>query len=173
MERVAGGQGIDTTTEPCRTDFFFLGTAVATGTQNVVVNRTNNTTIMYAVCATVTATGNTTYAGVTAANNDQALAEVNIDDGSPGRGASLRYGAVFSGLASPPTAGANSTLLQSIDFGANGCAFVCETVAGNGSRPVGFSGTSDDVAAVYAAIIEAASQSQAPRSMHQYRLRRI
>jgi hypothetical protein len=154
LVRVTGGQAIDTATEPCRTDTFYLGRGLATGNQTVTVNRTNNATVMYASAATVTAAWETEVTGFVLLQNDGTLAQQNVDDGSPGSN-SLRYAAIFSGLAAPPAAGANSTALTSIDFGNNGCAMVRETTAGQGSRAVGFtSGTSDDRAAVHLAVRE-------------------
>jgi len=54
-----------------------------------------------------------------------------------------------------PSDGANSTLLQSIDFGAQIAGAWRETTVGQGSRLVGASdGTSDDLAAIYLAVRE-------------------
>ena len=155
LTAVTGGTANDTATEPGRIDTYFLGSGLAAGNQTITVNRTNNTTVMYATAATVTALYNTEVytTGLVALNNDQALVEQSVSDGYPGS-FSLRYAGTYSGLQTPPGAGASSTLLNSIDIGNYGAAMVRETTAGQGPRSVGFSGGSDDVAAIHLAIRE-------------------
>lgn len=86
--------------------------------------------------------------------DDGTLAEQNVDDGSPGTN-SQRYAIIYSGLASPPPVGANSTSLQTIDIGQRGAAVCRRTSAGQGSLPVGFSsGSSDDRAGLFLAVRE-------------------
>jgi hypothetical protein len=152
---VAGGAAADTATETMLVKTFFLGTSVPTNDPaTVVVNRVNNTTVLYAVCITVTALNDTGLSPTVLLQENAAVSEQNVDDGSPGTN-SLRFAAVGTGLAAPPAAGANSTAVHSIDYGANGVAVVRETTAGQGSRPVGCSsGTSDDLAAVHLAVKE-------------------
>lgn len=153
---VTGGRITDAVGEPGACETFFLGSSVPTGAQTVTVNRTNTADPVYAVCITVTASGDTEYAGVVTANSGT-LAEVNIDDGSPGTN-SVRYAGMYSGLAAVPSVGANSTALHSIAFGATIGATCRETTAGQGARPVGFSsGAGDDLAIVYLAIREIAA----------------
>lgn len=154
---VVGGAATDSTGEPRAVQTFFLGSNALSGNQTVEVSRNNNANVMYAVCFTVTADRDCEYAGVTTESSDGTLAEVNVDDGSPGTD-SLRFAAVNSALNAVPAAGANTTINTgwSIDFGTNVARAGRETTAGQGSRPVGFSsGTSDDKAAVYLAILEA------------------
>lgn len=158
LTRVSGGAAIDATTEPGRTDLFFAGSGLGAGNQTITVNRTNNATVMYASAATVTAATNTLAVGVQIQQDNQALAEVSVNDDNIGVN-SVRYAATYYGGNLPAAAGANSTLLTSIDFGSFGCSMVRETTAGQGSRPVGFSDASDDVAAVYIAIRELANYS--------------
>lgn len=153
LTRVPGGAALDAAGEPIRTDLFFAGAGLPTGNQTVTVNRTNNANIMYATVATVTAATNTNVTGIVLLQGDGTLTEQNVDDGSPGSN-SVRYAGASSGLNAPPTAGANSTLLQSIDVGNQSCALVRETTAGQGSRPVGLSGATDDRAAVHVAVRE-------------------
>lgn len=153
---VSGGNAVDTVQEPGRCKAFFLGSSVpTTDPATVVVNRNNNANVMYAVCVTVTASGDTAVTGVALEQENQALTEENVDDGSPGTN-SLRYAGTFFGGANVPAAGSNSTALHDLDVGAHTAAVVRETTAGQGSRPVGFNtgATSDDVAAVYLAIKE-------------------
>jgi len=154
MTQVSGGQAIDTAIEPGRTDTFFLGASVPTGVQAVVVNRVNNADVMYATAITVTAATNTTPVGFVLLQNDGTLAEQLVDDGSPGSN-SVRFAGINSGLASVPAAGANSTVVVGIDYGARVVQVVRETTAGQGARSVGFSSaTSDDRAAVHLAVAE-------------------
>jgi len=163
LSRVTGANAVDIGGEPGRTVAYFAGSGLPSGNQTVTVNRTNNSNVMYATVATVTAAADTDTAGVLVEQNNQTLTEENVDDGSPGAN-SIRYLGLYSGRGAfgnqsgRITPGANSTAVQTIDFGARVAGLYRETVAGQGSRPVGVScTTSDDVAAVYLAIIEAAS----------------
>lgn len=154
-ELVQLSEAADTAGEPGRTTLFFSGETIPTGAQTVTVNRINNATSMYAISITITAaTDRTGITGVVIENTDGTLAEVNVNDGSPGTN-SLRYAAINSGLAAIPAVGASSTALLDIDYGNRVVRAVRETTAGQGSRPVGFtSGTTDDRAAIYCAVKE-------------------
>lgn len=155
LTRLSGGAAFDTTGESGRTDVFFLGEGLPSGNQTITVNRTVTGVEGYASAATVTASFATEAVGLVLLSEDGTLAEQNVNDGRPSGAGGLRYASAFSGLAAPPAAGANSTLLTSIDIGQSGAAMVRETTAGPGSRPVGFSsGTSDDRAVVHLAIRE-------------------
>lgn len=143
----------DSSGEPGLCKAYFKGSGLPTGPQTVQVITTSGT--YYAGAITVTAVGNTDVAtNKPILEGDGTLAEQNVDDGSPGS-PSLRYAGGFSGLGSPPTVGANSTSLQSIDDGLV-CVVICrETTAGGGARPVGFSSaTTDDRAFVFLAVKE-------------------
>ena len=121
-----------------------------------MVTRTNNAASIYAVCVTVTATGDTEISDVVLLQEDQALIEWDVDDGSPGTN-SMRYAGVNSGDSSVPPPGANSTALVDMDYSPTyhrTDAVVRETTAGQGARPVGFVDSVDDVAAVLVAISE-------------------
>ena len=173
MTAVPGGRAVDTGGENGDCQAWFLGRGTGSGSKTVVVTRTNNTDQMYAVCATVVAgTVLTAVTGVVLLQENQTLAEQNVDDGTPGTN-SVRYAGCYSGDPAIAPAGVNSTALHSIDLGARGFSVVRETTAGQGSRPVGFLNVlSDDVAAVHLAIKEDA-QSPVPRAMASYRQRRI
>ena len=152
----------DTLTEPLRMTLFELA-GCPTGTQAVVVNRTNNATPMYAICHTVLAASAVEVyaAGIVLLQESQTLAEQNVDDGSPGTN-SLRIAFVASGLGSAPAAGANSTIGQGINISAASCRSYYETTPGQGLRPVGASsGTADDVAAIHFAIREVPASGSA------------
>lgn len=153
MTRVSGGAAVDSAGEAGRTDLFFLGSGLATGNQTITVNRTNNANNMYATAATVTAATDTEVTGIILLQGDGTMAEQSVNDGSPGTN-SVRYAGAFSGLNAPPTVGANSTLLQSIDIGNQTAALVRETTAGQGARLVGFTTASEDRAAVHLAVRE-------------------
>lgn len=146
----------DTATEPGAVLTYFLDNC-GTGTKTVAVDVTPTFSLAtaYAVAVTFTAAGACEIytAGIVTQSEDGAIAEVAITDGSPGTN-SMRLAAAYSGGASPPTAGANSTLLQSIDFGAFGAAVARETTAGQGSRSVGLVAASDDRAYVLFAVRE-------------------
>ncbi len=155
---VSGGFAADTLGEIRACKAFFLGAAVPTGTKAVVVNRTNDTTLMYAVAATVTAAADTTVhtPGIVLQQADTSLVEQNVTDGSVSGTNSVRFAGGSFALNGLPGGGANSSAVAAIDFGSQVAQVVRETTAGQGSRPVGFSsGTSDDVAAVYLAVREA------------------
>lgn len=156
MAAVTGGLAQDTLTEAGNCKAYFLGASIPQGTQAIVVNRTNNAATLYAVAGSVTASVDTEYTGVLLEQEDQALTEENINDGSPGTD-SLRFAGTHSGHLNITAAllpGANSTLMHGIDLGPNVCMAVRETTAGQGARPVGFVAASDDVAAVYLAVRE-------------------
>lgn len=154
MTAVVGGRAVDTATEAGSVKAYFLGSSVPTGAQTVTVNRSNNSDVLWAVAITVTAASDTEITGIVLAQEDGTLAEVAVDDGSPGSN-SMRYAGLYSGLAAVPTVGANTTALHDIDFGAKVASVVRETTAGQGARSLGWSdGTTDDVAAVYLAIKE-------------------
>lgn len=157
MGAIASGEASDAAGEPGCIKAWFLDNIPANTTQRaIVVNRNNNADILYGACIIGSAAGACEVTGVQTAGGDGTLAEINVDDGSPGTN-SLRLGGLYTGLASPPNAGANSTTMAAIDFGNLGCSTVRETTPGQGSRPVGWSnGTSDDRAAVYFAVREAA-----------------
>lgn len=155
---VTGGRAVDTAGEAGDCKAWFLGSGLPTGSPVTVrVNRTNNANVMYAQFITQTALTDTEVTGVLLEQEDQALTEENINDGSPGTN-SVRYMGINSGraqLADIP-AGANSTANAGIDFGARLAQTYRETTAGQGSRPVGADTATavDDVAAVYLAIRE-------------------
>jgi hypothetical protein len=158
MNAVSGGEAADTAGEPGNCKAYFIGDQINTGAaKNVVVTRTNNATIMYAVAITLKGDNALETTGVLLEQNNQTLAEENINDGTPGTN-SLRYAGTFWGGASPPSVGANSTELHNIDYATPSVAasVIKETTGGQGARPLGWvqGGAGDDVAAVYLAVIE-------------------
>lgn len=153
---VPGAFKADTTTEPGSVKAYFRGSGVpATDNPSVVVNRTNNTTGMWAVAVTVTAVAVTEVTGIILTGPDAAVAEQSVNDGSPGTN-SVRYAGVYYGGATPAPAGAASTLLGTTnDLTSLGHTAVRETTAGQGARSVGCTqGTSDDLAGVHLAVRE-------------------
>lgn len=154
------GVAADTAGEVGRCAAWFLGDAAAIAGRadnTVVVNRTNNANVMYAVSITVTATGDTEIyePGVVLLQEDGTLAVQSVTDGGSAT-ASMRYAGGMTGLQTvPTTAGTGSTFLFGIDIGAQGAIACRETTAGTGARNVGFSsGTSDDRAIVHLAVRE-------------------
>ena len=159
---VAGGSAADTAGEQGRATAYFLGASVPQGTQTVVVNRNNNTNQMYAIAATVTAGGDTEVytTGIVLLQENQAPAEQSVTDGSPGTN-SVRYAGAFSGLTTW-AAGANSTELHQIDLASQTAIAVHETTAGQGSRSIGVTGTTDDCAVVHFAVRQVAAGGATP-----------
>jgi len=155
LMRVTGGRALATSAEAGDCVAWFLGAGIPTGTQAVVVNRVNNADVMYAVAITSTAAANTEAVNpvLLQGSSIQAPAEQNVTDNSPGTN-SVRYAGCNYGGLNIPAAGANSTALIGIDYGARTVGVVRETTAGQGSRAVGFSDGSDDVAAVHLAVRE-------------------
>jgi hypothetical protein len=159
LTAVPGAFAADSVTEIGNCKAWILGSGVPTAdTATVVVTRTNTANTMYAACFTLTAAGAVQATGVQIEQENQALTEVSVDDGSPGTN-SLRLAVVMFGDADLPVVGANSTQGPSIDIGARTCSTVRETTPGQGSRPVGWDtgAISDDVAAVYLAVREVAA----------------
>jgi len=158
MSAVSGGAAVDNPGESGATKAWYLASGIPSGAQTVVVTRNNTADEAYAISITVTAGGTTEVytAGIVLLQEDQALAEQAVDDGSPGTN-SLRFVGLSSGGVAPTAAvGANSTLLHDLTFGSTYYfGAVRETTAGQGSRSVGFTRTgADDTAAVHLAIRE-------------------
>lgn len=154
----------DTDTEPGSVVAYFLDN-VSNGT--ITVSRTNNTVVTVGYAASISASGTTavtqTITRVSSTQNTNAdtsttgtgaSGEVAVDDGTRPTN-SMRFAAAYSGAATPPANGTNSTALQVLDSTAFGSRFVRETTAGTGSRSVGFAtGTTDDWALVAVAVSE-------------------
>lgn len=168
-------QAVDTDTEPGSVVAYFLDN-VTNGA--VTVSRTNNAVVTVGYAASVSAASACaayqTITRVSATQNTNAdtsttgtgaSGEVAVDDGTPGTD-SMRFAAYYSGAATPPLAGTNSTALQLLDSTAFGSRFVRETTAGQGARSVGSAtGTTDDWALVAVAIRETpAVVASIPRS---------
>src|SRR5512137_578661 len=142
----------DSDTEPGFVQAWFLDN-VASGTQAIVVNRTNNAVVCYACCMTQTAasaceiytSGVKTISGSgaeqTAASSSNtgvssSWSSMTLDDGSPGTN-SIRYMAVHSGASSVSAASTNTTTngtSASIDFGLYCFATFRETTPSQGSK---------------------------------------
>jgi hypothetical protein len=155
LTAVASCSASDSAGEPGSVKAWFIGSGMTTGTQTITAARTNNTDPGYMIAISVTAGGDTQAISCAAINNNAALSEQSIDDGSPGVN-SVRYGAVYYGLpvAGNLTAVANSTLVQDASSASQSGAAARETTAGQGARSVGFAGASDDQASVRLAIKE-------------------
>jgi len=159
--------GTDTDTELGAVRAYYLDN-VGAGTKAVVVNRTNNAVVMYAVCFTVTAAGATEVhlpgviteggsaqntAASTSSGGTQAAGLLSIDDGSPGTN-SVRFMGQYYGGSAPLAAGTGSTQGPIIDLGSFGCGTYRETTAGQGARDVGSGAGTDDLATVALAVRE-------------------
>ncbi len=159
MTRVGSGAATDTAGEPGRIDLFHLGSGIPTGDQSIVVNRTNNATVMYAMAVAQSAAIDTAIAGLGTISEDSTFDEVNVDDGSPGTN-SVRYFAYYTGANSIHGPGSNSSRDLTIDIGNYVAGLFSEITAGQGSRPVGpTTAAIDDCAAVYWAVKESSGSS--------------
>ena len=159
LTALAGARAVNTGTEPGDVKAWFLGASVpTTDPANVVVTRTNNANVMYAVAITLTGAANLEMKGTPVlVTTIGTLAETNVDSGAD---TAIRFAGLNSGLAAVPTIGGNSSAHNptgSIDFGSRIISTCRETTPGSGSRPVGWSDAgSDDRAVVYLAIGEVA-----------------
>lgn len=150
----------DSAGETSTASVWFKGSGLPTGAQTVQI--VTHSGVWYAGSITVTASGDTATGTPVLLENDGTLSEQNVTDGSPGSN-SVRYAGGFSGLNSPPSVGANSTSLASVDDGTTAHVICYETVAGQGSRPVGFSsGSSDDRAIIHIAVYDTAGGGTIP-----------
>jgi len=146
---ISGASAADTATEPGRVTAYLLdnlGGLGKTGTQAVVVNRSNTTQRVWAVAITVTCPDPVIPVAITL-RQENAQADANaraVDDGTRGAN-SLRAMACYSGASAAPGADTGSTSILANAFGAaySGTA-VRETTPGQGSRNVGVTGASDD-----------------------------
>lgn len=164
---VSGGEAADTAGEPGRCTAYFLSQSIPQGTQAVVVNRTNNATVMSATAITVTAAQpvRVVPGSIVLTTGDAAVAEVSVTDAVGGMTgvASLRCAAGHFGHQTPPAAGASSTRVQLLDIGSQCFVTFVETTPGTGARSVGGSNaTTDDRAIVSLAIAEVYEPAVAP-----------
>lgn len=163
MSAVSGGSAVDTSTEQGTTKAWFLGASIPTGPQSVVVTRTNNASTVYGVAATVTAATSATELKGTPVllQEDGTVTEQSVDSGAD---VAQRYMGGHWGGADPLSAGANSTLMDGIDFGPRVIQTARETTPGSGSRSVGLdsAAASDDRALVHLAVGEVAEAGGQP-----------
>lgn len=163
LTAVSGAFAADTLGEPgtCKA-YFKAGGAWGSGNRIVSVSNDGTSVTFHGVAVSGSGTGAEVYlAGIVLLQESQALAEQNVTDASPGTN-SVRYAGTFYGGVTAPGVGANSTALQDTSFGSTSASAVRETTAGQGSRPVGFSAVSDDVAAIHLVIREAPAAAAGP-----------
>lgn len=166
----------DSDTEPGFVQAWFLDNC-GTGTKAVVVNRTSNAVVTYAVCMTQTAasacevytagvkTRSGSGAEQTAASSSNtgtatSWASMSVTDGSPGTN-SVRYLAVHNGSSSVSAASTNTTSLgtnASIDFGLYTFATYRDTTPSQGAVTLTIAtAISDDLAVIGLAVRETPS----------------
>ena len=158
LDVVSGGRAVDSAGEAGRCDAYFYAGPVPSGSQAIVVNRTNNSDVMYAVSISVTAAQvpQIVSGDIVLTQGDGTLAEVSVAHGSI---SGMGFAGVNSGLPTPPAQGASSTQLHTIDYTARSTPVCRETTAGTGSRSFGFSDAgSDDRAAVHLVISESGNK---------------
>ncbi len=152
---VSGGSATDTATEPGRVTAYFLGSSVPTGAQTVSVTKSSAAVSIYINTITITSSVpyNLETTGVVLQQENGAIAQSTVDDGSPGTN-SMRFAGCYSGATSI-SAGASSTLLQSMAISTTAfAASVRETTAGQGARSTGCTAGNDDRAVVALAVRE-------------------
>lgn len=161
LSAVSGASAADTSTEPGRCTAWFLGSSVPSGAKSVVVNRTNNTNIMYAIGVILGGARDTRVVGTPQlGENNAAIAALTVDDGLGSGQTSIALAGAYYGGNTAPTAATNCTLIASIP-GATGAAYSCagsyETTPTYGSRARGLvQATSDDRAYVVLCVTDEA-----------------
>lgn len=180
VNAVSGGRALSTGFGDCKT--WFLGSGIPSGTQSVVVTRTNNANTIYAVAVSFTAASNTSVAGVTLnTTTGNSLSETTIT-GAAGclcvGATNAEYAdinAAFKIISNNILRGTNSLWMNNAtnnsgsspgtagkegiyDFGSRSCGVVKRNTTGSGL--VGFSASSTLVpsgsrqASVYLAVQE-------------------
>lgn len=163
----------DAAGEPGRVYVYGLHASIPTGTQTVSITHSGGADQKLATVTTQTSGGgDTEIVDFETSNNEAGNISVTIDTGSRD---ALIYMWVYSGRGAPsnivPIAG--YTTLTTHDFTDNVTRSEVETALTSGSRAAGYTVTASDAALVAVAISEVvAASTQAPRSMHQFRLRR-
>jgi len=163
LAKVTGGSAADTANEPGRCTAWFLGSGLPTGAQNVVVTRTNNTVVMYAVGFLLASGGlNTSVYGTPVLQEENAaMTAVTID---PGTQTSIVLAGAYYGGSTAPVGSTGTTTAQTIDGGtgyAYSCATGYETTPTTGSRSRGLAAATDDRAQVVLAVRELGLQQGA------------
>lgn len=147
----------DTATEPWTCYCYFLGASIPTGTQTVSIDHTggtSGTTAFY--CVSVTAAADTEIGTSAIDEGDQANPSAALDTGS---NSSLRYAFIRSGLPNVTDLAllTDMSAVLSEDHGASVTRLDRQTTASTGSFTIGWTSSSDDVAAIYIAIQEVAA----------------
>lgn len=138
--------------ETGRSQLWFLGSSIPTGTQTVSVDLNTATTVdMHIVCVTLTADADTEVIDFGSIDEDRANPSVALTYG--GR-AALALAAHYYGGGSPSTAGANCTLVHNHDLGAWGSTIIRQTTPGSADFTAAFTAASDDCAMVAMAVAE-------------------
>lgn len=140
-------------TEGGRAYLYFLGSAIPTGAQTVSIGHTAGSGTKKAACLTVTAAADTEIGVSGILETDQSNPQIALDTVAV---SSLRANVIFSGLGGfvDLTAVASTTPYAGEDFGANITRASYQDTASTGSFSIGWTGASDDVAMVAAAVQE-------------------
>lgn len=155
MSRIAtNGFSVDSAGEPGTSYCYFLGASVPQGTQTVSVDHTATTNEKYGCSITVTGAYDTFVAASNKRDGDIANPQWALDSGAR---TAIRYAHIYSGLGVVGNVAplANMSALVSEDMGAFLARTDRETTPSSGSTTVGWTSTSDDVAAIGVAIAEA------------------
>lgn len=133
--------------EPGRAYSYFLGVGVPAGAQTVSVDRTEATTSVLVVAITVTGVDDMEAYGFGGIAGD--LVNPRAIVGSSGNRISTGFLIVYSGLnalASLTAVDADTTIIQDNDFGIFVATCCRRTTAGEGTKTIGYTAGSDDVA---------------------------
>jgi len=131
--------------------FYFLGTSIPSGTQDVVISITGGTTQLRGVIGSVTAAADTEIVDSDSIGAVQANPQLTLDTGAED---SAVAAGLYSGVGSVPTGLSGQTSIQSDDFGNHITVSARRTAIEAGSITIGWTVASDDQAMVAAAIIE-------------------
>jgi hypothetical protein len=160
LSKVSGASAADTSTEPGRVTAWFLGSSVPSGapTGGIVVTRTNNTTVQYAVGFLLGGARDTRIVGTPVLEQENGtIAAQTIDDGLGSGQTSIVLAAAYSGDNTPAPAAATSMTTAGQLSGTYAYSFgsAYETTPTFGSRSRGCSQTtSDDRAHVIIAVTD-------------------
>lgn len=150
---LTGGRAADTTTEPGACKAFLLGSAVPSGVQSVVVNRTSNTTTMYAVAYLLGGAADLClFTTPYILSNNAAMAQQSIVAGA---GTTQIFAAAYSGGVTVPTC-ANMTIGTGtyLLYAAYAFFSAYETTPTTGTRTRGLTCATDDLAYVIVTVGE-------------------
>lgn len=140
-----------------RAYLYFVGASIPTGAQTIAITHSGSADPKWAAALSITAATDTEVGAFNTLSTVQTNPQIALDTGAD---ESLRCSFILSGLGTPSDLTAISNVLAvgsspRIDFGSNVAILGRQTsAASSGSFTIGYTGGSDDVAMVAAAIQE-------------------